>query len=108
MKIFCQNFKNSKILQNLLSDKNVHEEIIKRLPEIIFVMYKHNFGYKNSKEEEDKIKSEKIMIFNVLFNKLLESEQNNEKLVKSIQNIICDFCDYLTEEDKLYVYGEIK
>ena len=84
MKIFCQNFKNSKILQNLLSDKNVHEEIIKRLPEIIFVMYKYNFGYKNKIEEEDKIKSEKIMIFNVLFNKLLESEQNNEKLVKSI------------------------
>ena len=71
-------------------------------------MYKNNFGYKNKKEEEDKIKSEKIMIFNVLYNKLLESEQNNEKLVKSKQNIICDFCDYLTEEDKLYVYGEIK
>ena len=71
-------------MQNLLSDKNVHEEIIKRLPEIIFVMYKYNFGYKNKIEEEDKIKSEKIMIFNVLFNKLLESEQNNEKLVKSI------------------------
>ena len=105
---FCQNCKNSKILQNLLSDKNVHEEIIKRLPEIIFVMYKYNFGYKNTKEDEDKIKSEKKMIFNVLFNKLLESEQNNEKLVKSIQTIICDFCDYLTEEDKLYIYGEIK
>ena len=29
-------------------------------------------------------------------------------MVKSIQNIICDFCNYLTEEDKLYVYGEIK
>ena len=47
-------------------------------------MYKYNFWYKNKIEEEDKIKSEKIMIFNVLFNKLLESEQNNEKLVKSI------------------------
>ena len=104
---FCQICKNSKILQNLLSDKNVHEEIIKRLPEIIFVMYKYNFGYK-SIEDEDKIKSEKKMIFNVLFNKLLESEQNNEKLVKSIQNIICDFCDYLTKEDKLYIYGVIK
>lgn len=53
-------------MQNLLSDKNVHEEIIKRLPEIIFVMYKYNFGYKNKKEEEDKIKSEKIMIFNLI------------------------------------------
>ena len=29
-------------------------------------MYKYNFGYKNKKEEEDKIKSEKIMIFNLI------------------------------------------
>ena len=105
---FCQNCKNSKILQNLFNDKNVHEEIIKRLPEIIFVMYKYNFGYKNIKEDEDKINFEKKMIFNVLLNKLLESEQNNEKLVKNIQNIICNFCDYLSEEDKLYIYKEIK
>ena len=48
------------------------------------------------------------MIFNVLFNKLFESEQNNEKLVKNIQNIICDFCKILSKEDKLYVYQEIK
>ena len=106
-KDFCVNCKKKKILQTLFSDQSLHEEITKRLPEIIFTMYKYNFGYVN-KGDEDKIKSEKITIFNALFNKLIESEQNNEKLVKSIQDIICDFCDILSEEDKLYVYEEIK
>ena len=104
---FCINCKRNKILKNLLNEQSIHEEIIKKLPEIIFVMYKYNFGYLN-KEDEEKIKSEKKMIFDVLFNKILESEQNNEKLVKNIQNIIIDFCKILSEEDKLYVFGEIK
>ena len=104
---FCVNCKRNKLLKNLLNDQSIHEEIIKKLPEIIYVMYKFNFGYLNE-EDEEKIKSEKKMIFDVLFNKLLESEQNNEKLVKNIQNIISDFCVILSEEDKLYVYGEIK
>ena len=53
---FCINCNKNKILQILLNDKNVHEEIIKRLPEIIFVMYKNNFGYLK-KEDEDKKKN---------------------------------------------------
>ena len=105
---FCNICKKNKILQILLNDKNVHEEIIKRLPDIIFVMYKHNFGYTDKEEDKEKINSEKKMIFNVLFNKLFESEQKNDKLAKNIQNIICDFCKILSKEDKLYVYKEIK
>ena len=105
---FCINCKKNKILPTLLSDKNVHEEIIKKLPEIIFVMYKYNFGYTNKEEDKEKINTEKKMIFNVLFDKLLESQQNNEKLVKNLQNIICDFCEILSEKDKLYLYEEIE
>jgi hypothetical protein len=71
-------------------------------------MYKNNFGYSKTEDNEDKIKSEKKMIFNVLFNKILESEQYNSHLVKNIQNLICDFCNILSEEDKLFVYEEIK
>ena len=104
---FCVSCQKNKILQTLLSDKNIHEEIIKRLPDIIFVMYKNNFGYTNKEEDKEKINKEKKMIFNVLIDKLLES-QNNEKLVKTLQNIICDFCEILSEEDKFYVYEEIK
>ena len=104
---FCVSCKKLKILQILLNDKNVHEEIIKRLPEILIVMYKNNFGYLKQ-EDEDNIKTDKKMIFNILFNKLLESEQNNQKLVKTIQNIICEICKIISKEDKKFVFDEIK
>ena len=67
---------------DILYDKNIHEEIIKRLPDIIFVMYENNFGYEKKEENMEKINSDKKLIFDLLFDKLLESEQNNEKLVK--------------------------
>ena len=105
---FALNCQKNKLLQILLTDKSVHEEIIKKLADIIFVMYEYNFGYSNKEEDKEKIKSDKKMIFNVLFNKLLESEQNNEKLVKTIQNIICKFSEILSEEDKIYFFEEIK
>ena len=100
---FCQYCREYKIL-NILYDKNIHEEIIKRLPEIIYVMYENNFGYDKKEENMEKINSDKKLIFDLLFDKLLESEQNNEKLVKNIQNIICDFCEILSDGDKLDVY----
>ena len=100
---FCEMCRKYKIL-NILNDKNVHEEIIKRLPDIIYVMYENNFGYEENEENTEKINQDKILIFDVLFDKLLESEQNNEKLVKNIQSIICDFCRILNNEDKLNVY----
>ena len=104
---FCINCKKNHIIKILLNEQNVHEETIRRLPKIIFIMYKNNFGYIN-KTDEEKINIDKKMIFNVLFNKLLESEQSNENLTKNIYNIICSFCEILSEEDKLYVYEEIK
>ena len=106
LKEFCENCRKYKIL-NILYDKNVHEEIIKRMPDIIFEMYENNFGYEKNEENIEKIKEDKKLIFKVLFDKLLESEQNNEKLAKNIQNIICDFCEILNDEDKLNVYNGI-
>ena len=103
---FCEICRKYKIL-NILNDKNVHEEIIKRLPDIIYIMYENNFGYEKNEENLDKINQDKILIFDVLFEKMLESEQNNEKLVKNIQSIICDFCRILNDEDKLKVYNDV-
>ena len=104
---FCLICKKNQILQILLNEKSVHEEIIKRLSNIIFVMYENHFGYIN-KSDEPKINNDKKMVFDVLFNKLIESEQNNEKFSKNIQNIICDFCEILSDDDKIYVFEEIK
>ena len=74
---FCEGCKKYKLFESLLNDKDVDEEIIKKLPEIIFAMYKNDFGYKNREEDKEKIKSEKKLIFNALFNKL-ESEQKSK------------------------------
>ena len=78
---FFVNFKINRILQILLKEENVHEEIIKRLPEIIFIMYSNNFWYIN-KADNEKIKSEKKMIFDILFNKL-----SSKHIMKKIQII---------------------
>ena len=104
---FCVNCKKSQILQILLNGKSVHEEILKRLPNIIFIMYKNNFGYIN-KSDEPKIRSDKKMVFDVIFNKLLELDQNNQKLSKNFQDMVCDFCEILSDMDKLYLFEEIK
>ena len=104
---FCVNCKKSQILHILLNEKSVHEEILKRLPNIIFIMYKNNFGYIN-KADEPKIRLDKKMVFDVIFNKLLELDQNNQKLSKNFQDVVCDFCEILSDMDKLYVFEEIK
>ena len=103
---FCVNCKNNQIMKIFLSEKSVHEEIIKRMQDIIFAMYKNNFGYLN-KSDEEKVKMDKKMIFDALFNKLRESEKNNEK-VYTVHTMICNFCKILSEEDKFSVYEEIK
>ena len=102
---FCINCKNNQILKILLNETNVHEEIIKRLPNIIFIMYSNDFGYIN-KTDALKIKSDKEMIFNVIFNKLFESEKNEQNF-NAINEIICDFSEILTEEDKYLFFQEI-
>ena len=79
---FCEICRKYKIL-NILNDKNVHEEIIKRLPDIIYIMYENNFGYEKNEENLDKINQDKILIFDVLFEKMLESEQNRNKTMKN-------------------------
>lgn len=48
------------------------------------------------------------MVFDVIFNKLLELDQNNQKLSKNFQDVVCDFCEILSDMDKLYVFEEIK
>ena len=103
---FCVNCKNNQIMKIFLSEKSAHEEIIKRMQNIIFAMYKNNFGYLN-KSDEEKVKMDKKMIFDTLFNKLRESDKNNEKVSK-VHTMICNFAKILSEEDKFSVYEEIK
>ena len=104
---FCICCKEKNIIQLLLNEKSVHEEIIKRLSQIIFIMYKNKFGYKN-KGDENQIESDKELIYKALFTKLLDSDQNNKNISKQIQETICNFTNILSENDKSILYSKIK
>ena len=137
---FCKLCQENKIIKLFLDNKATHEEVIKRLFDLLLIMYSNNFGYpkqedkkevkipQNKKQEtpgntigeapkegyngatpngEEKI--DEIYVFNTLFQKLKESEQNNESLWKIILlDIILKFSEQLKQKDKNYVFDLIK
>ena len=102
---FCNLCRENKILELFLDNKTTHEEIIKRLFPLLFIMHKNNYGQttKNEKEIDSKY------VFSRLFTKLKESEQNNESLWKIIlSDIILEFAEKLDPDEKNHVFGLIK
>ena len=101
---FCTICQENKIIELFMENQATHEEIIKRSFPLLFIMYKHNFGY--SKNEK---KIDINYVFEKLFIKLKESELNNESLWKIILNdIILEFSEKLNLKDKNYVFELIK
>ena len=99
---FCKLCQENKIIELLLDNQTTHEEIIKRIYPLLFIMYKNNFGY--TQKNEQKIK----YIFDTLFQKVKESEQNNESLWKIIlQDIILEFSEKLDINDRNYVFSKL-
>ena len=105
---FCKMCHEKDIINIFLGDNTTHEEIIKRLPPLLKLMYSNNYGYSNSENEKNKIKKITYHLFSILFNKLYEAEKNNESLWKIISNIILDFIEILSKDDKLFVFKQIK
>ena len=139
---FCKLCQENGIIKLFLDNKTTtHEEVIKRLFDLLLIMYSNNFGYpkqedkkeikvpqnkiqekpRNTKEETPKEgyndtpkdkgeeKIDEIYVFNTLFKKLKESEQNNESLWKIILlDIILKFSEQLKQKDKNYVFDLIK
>ena len=100
---FCKLCKENQIIELLLNSQATHEEIIKRIYPLLSLMYKNNFGYEN--KNENKIK----YIFDTLFQKLKESEQNNESLWKIIlHDIVLEFSDNLNVHDRNYVFSKLR
>jgi len=103
---FCEICKDNNIIELFLENKTTHEEIIKRIYPLLSIMYLNNFGYNEKNKEEKKIDAK--YIFDALFLKLKESEQNNESMWKIILNdIILKFTDILNKEDKKYIFDLI-
>ena len=102
---FCTLCQENKIIELFMENQATHEEIIKRLFPLLFIMYKNNFGYSDKKEKKIDIN----YVFDKLFAKLKESELNNESLWKIILiDIILEFSEKLNLKDRNYVFKLIK
>ena len=102
---FCKLCQENKIIELFLDNKTTHEEIIKRIYPLLFIMNKNNYGYEPNSEKRIDSK----YVFDSLFQKLKESEQNNESLWKIIlSDIILEFAESLDLKDKNYVFQLIK
>ena len=100
---FCQLCKENKIIELFLDNQKTHEEIIKRLYPLIFIIYSNISKNKNGKRIDSHY------IFDSLFQKLKESEQNNESLWKIILlDIILKISGELIQDDKNYVFELIR
>ena len=104
---FCLNLKDNKIIE-LLFKNDIKDKILIIFAPILFVMYKNNFGYMDSDSNVEKIKETKKLVFDTILNRLKESEKENSDILSNYTQILCDFCEVLTDEDKFFFYSEIK
>ena len=105
---FCKICHQKNIINYILNN-NSHEEIIKRIYPIIKIMYINNFGYSGEEEMNSlNIKKLKMNLFKSLFQRLKEAEKNNEIIWKLIQDMIINFTECLSEDDKYEVFLLIK
>ena len=108
---FCLNCKNNGIIEKLFkADENnmIHEEIIIRFAPTLFVMYKNNFGYRELETNIKAVKDLKRLIFDKILNKIKELQFENINALKQVLEIMNKFCEILTDDDKYYIFLEIK
>ena len=104
-KFFCSICNKKDIINIFLNDSNIHEEIIKRIPPLLQIMYKNNYGFSNQEKDIYDITNN---IFKMLVKKLKEAEKSNENLGKVVKEIIIDFTEILNKNDKYLVFSQIK
>ena len=104
--IFCSSIKNYKMLENILDNENITDEIFENFIPILIIMYQYFFGYEFPERNANEIKGIKNLIFEKILMKIKMGIEN-KNLIK-IQKILCDFCQALTDEDKYFIFCEIK
>ena len=106
---FCLNCKDNHIIEFLFqNNKNISEDILFMFAPILFCMYKNNFGYRITEAFIEEVKNTKKLIFNTILNKLKLAEKENINVFSQIIKFITEFCEILTDEDKYFIYSEIK
>ena len=106
---FSINCKNNHIIEFFFKEYNaINEEILIELAPILLVMYKNNFGYRNAESSLEEVKNIKSLVFNTILNKLKQFETENINIFSQIIKILNDFCKILSDEDKFFIFSEIK
>ena len=98
-------FKEKKIVDILFED-NIHDEIFKRSIKLMKLMYTQNWCLK----DKEQIEKYNISIFDKLWIKGFskKNSKNDESFTEWIKDYICEFCEGLSEEHKLYFYRKIQ
>lgn len=104
---FCNICQKKKFINIFLNNWIIHEEIVVRLFPMLYIMYSNNYAY-NKNENQKKIEEVSTQLFTKLFEIIKNSELNNESLWRNVLNIIINICQYLSSNDKNYVFMLIK
>ena len=105
---FCSNCKNNQLIENLFKNNDINDKILVKFIPILYALYKDNFGYIISSSTEEKIRNTKSIVFNTLLNKIKQIGNQDLNFIPQLLNIISDFCKILIDEDKYYIFSEIK
>ena len=100
---FVKFLDDKKVINSILQD-NMNEEIIKQSYNILLINYENNYGI--NKENYDMIRTKSINIFQSLYSKLIHSQDNNYQ--NMIINLFCKLAPSLNEEDKYYIFKNLK
>ena len=97
---------NEKKIVDILFGDNIHDEIFKRSIKLMKLMYTQNWCLKDKEE----IEKYNMNIFDKLWIKGFskKNSKNDESFTEWIKDYICEFCEALSEEHKLYFYRKIQ
>ena len=99
-------FFNEKGIVDILFGEKIHDEIFKRSIKIMKLMYSQNWCMKD-KEQSEKYSTE---IFDKLWIKGFskKSSKNDESFTEWVKDYICEFCEVLSDEHKIYFFKKIQ
>ena len=107
-KTFCINLKNNHIIENIFYNENISEENIELILPILITMYINFFGYENPEKNINEINETKQLILDKILNKIKSVEQKSINNLAKLLKILCEFCEVFTEDDKYYIFSELK
>ena len=105
---FCSYLKNSNLIENVFNNPKLSEDIIETFLPILIIMYNNYFGYESPDKSIKEINSLKNLVFNKILSRIKIAERDDINNLNKLQKILCDFCEVLIDEDKYFIFSELK